>query len=159
MEGYIMAMPSALLKVMSILLIIFASIILFAGILSAIGSGLSFVLGKDGLAGAAAIILLVLAICAVVSGLLLMLCGVFGVKAKYLKACFIMALALLAIEIIIFVILIVSDSIFTEGVLNPLGLSSIIGIVLLILYTIGVKQTKTRAAAIPQPPPTVWKPE
>jgi len=122
---------------------------LLAGILSAIGSGLSFILGKDGLAGAAAIILLVLAICAVVSGVLLMLCGVFGVKAKRLKACFIMALALLAVEIIIFVILIFTDSIFTEGTLNPLGISSIIGIVLLILYTIGVKQTKTLASGSP----------
>ena len=150
-----MTKPSVLLKVTSILLIIFASIVLLVGVLSALGSGLSFILGMDGLAGAVAIILMVLAISAIVSGLLLLLCGAFGVKAKNLKACFIMAFAVLAIEIIIFVIMIIADIIFTEGIFDPLGLTSLLGIVLIFLYIIGVKQTKTRAATVPQHPPTV----
>jgi len=154
-----MTKPSILLKVMSVLLIVFSSIVLLFGGLSAIGSGLSFILGMDGLAGAVAIILLILAIRAIVSGVLFLLCGVFGVKAKHLQACFIMAFVVLAIEIIILVILIVAGSIFTEGIFDPLGLTSIIGIVLLILYNIGVKQTKTRAATVSQPPHTIWSPK
>ena len=154
-----MTKPSVLLKVMSILFIIFAAIVLLVGVLSTIGSVLSFVLGMDGLAGAGVIIFMVLAIRAIVSGLLFLLCGVFGVKAKHLKACFIMAFAALAIEIIIFVVLIVADSMYAEGILNPLGFTSLIGIVFLIPYILGVKQTKTRAATVPEPPATVWNPE
>jgi len=144
---------------MSILFIIFAAIVLLVGVLSTIGSILSFVLGMDGLAGAAAIIFIVLAIRAIISGLLLLLCGVFGVRAKHLIACLIMAFASLAIEIIVFIIMIVANNAFTEGIINPLGLTSLIGIVLLIPYILGVKQTRTRVAAVPAPPPTAWNPE
>ena len=155
----IMNKPSVLLKVIGIFLIIYASIVLLVGVLSALGSGLSYAFGMDGLAGSVAIILLMLAIRAIVTGLLLFLCGVFGMKAKHLKACLIMAFVILTIEIIIFVVMIIANNGFTEGIINPLGFTSLICITLIILYIIGVRQTKTQTAVVVQPPPTIQNPE
>ncbi len=123
-----MSTSSTLLKIMSIV-IIFGIIVLIAGIITATGGVLVAGVGA-GILGA---IVILAALLSIVEGLLFLLCGVFGIRGSKLGACFIMAVVILIAQVVGFIIGV------TSGAPNYLG---IVGIVLTILYLIGVRQSQ-----------------
>ena len=130
--------PSVLLKVMSIIFIIF-------GILSIIGSAIIITGGGVAAAfGAGALGLLAIAVGAVgiVGGVVMLVGGVLGNKAKNLKTCFTIGIVILVFQIVGLVLGAV-QTMNIGGQFSPL---SLVGVVLTILYIVGVKQTENTAA-------------
>ncbi len=124
-----MSTSSTLLKIMSIVFIVFGIIVLIAGIITATGGALVAGIGA-GILGA---IVILAALLSIMEGLLFLLCGVFGIRGSRLGACFVMAVIILIAQVAGFIMGMAS------GAPNYLG---IVGIVLTILYLIGVKQSQ-----------------
>jgi len=121
-----MLRPSALLIVMSIVSIVFGVILLFFSAFLALNG-----IAVGGLFASSST-MLALEIFSLAGGPLFLLCGVFGVKAKKLKACFIMALVIIIAQ--------ASNLILAYGYGDYIFIGIII--VFTILYIYGIKQTK-----------------
>lgn len=123
-----MSRASTLLKVTSILFIIFGAYVCIAALVLLFGGA---VLLSAGMGGAGALVILATLIsCA--GGVLELVAGIMGVIGKKIETCRILAIIILAICAINLIFAIAGGS---------FGISTLIGLVLPILYFIGVQQS------------------
>jgi len=150
-----MEQPSKLLKVMSVIFEIFGIIMLVTGTVNTIGR--SFALAFDRMEGwytTDTLMLISVSIISIACGLLYLICGVWGNKAKRLKETFIMSFVILAVQIVCVIITIVIFINFRTFDSLPQHLT---GIALAVIFIIGVRQAKARAVL--EAPAAAEKPE
>lgn len=124
----LMNRPNALLKVVSILYIIFSSISIVVIVMGSLGIG-ALLGGLAGNVGAGLSVAFVFAAISLIGAILGLVAGISGVKAKNLKICKILAIILIVLAAISFI----NNLVGGKNIL-----SALIGIVLPVLYTIGV---------------------
>ncbi|MEG1985022.1 MAG: hypothetical protein RSB78_04640 [Oscillospiraceae bacterium] len=133
---------STLLKIVSIIMIVLASIFIILGVISLVGIG-ALVAGTD----TSVFVLVLFALLGVVGQAFQIIAGVIGVRVAggkgSIKVCFVLSVIILALAALSFIGSIV-DKTFSW--------TTIVGVILPILYFVGAYQVKTAAA---QTPPSV----
>ena len=146
-----MEQPSKLLKVMGVILEIFGIIMLVTGGVNTLGRAWALATGWEvGWHDTGIEPLICVSIISIACGLLYLLCGIWGRKAKKLNAAYVMSFAILAAQIVSVIITIYILHYYNTFDSLP---QHLLGIVLVILFIIGVRQTKARAIlAAPETP-------
>ncbi|MEG0914263.1 MAG: hypothetical protein RSG57_00745 [Christensenellaceae bacterium] len=126
-----MSKSSVLLKVVSILFIIFGAIALIITIAGMVLGGMVAAIG----AGILAVAMIIVLILALLEALLMLFAGILGVKGDKIKACTVMSIIILALSII---------SLIMGIVQGGFQWTSLISIILPVLYFIGVRQTAAK---------------